>query len=165
MNSQQQQPQQPQMATPISNLPLKTSPPKDQTEIEDPLIQNVLKEFEDDVRQQRDAQYQQPLEPQQYQQSAPQQFQQQHYQQPVLPQYPNTNQYPKMPKKLLDVKVLKSTAIIAIIVFLLQNYNIINILAQKLPEIITRHITGKEMMLNFLLIFGIFYALMYFELI
>jgi len=164
MNSQAQAPQ---MATPISNLPLKTSPPQDQAEIEDPLIQNVLKEFEDDMKQ-NDIQYkpQQPPIPPQYQAaSVPHpQYQAQH---PPLPQYnqpPQPNQY-KMPKKLLDMKTLKNAAIIAIIVFLLQNYNIANILMQKLPETVTKHIAGKEFMLNFILIFGIFYGLMYFDLL
>ena len=144
-----------QMATPISNLPLKTAPPQDQGEIEDPLIQNVLKEFENDMRQQKET----PEIPQ-YQPPPQQQYQAQQYQ--PQPQY--TNQY-RQQKKLVDMKLVKNAVIISIIVFLLQNFNIINMLLQKLPESVTKHIIGKEFMLNFALVFGVFYALMYFEFI
>lgn len=140
------------MSTPISNLPLKTAPPQDQSEIEDPLIQNVLKEFEDDMKQPKEVQqqsYQQPVHimPQQQYQTQP------HYQ----PQYQPTEH-----KKLIDINLVKKTVIIAIIVFLLQNYNIVNVLMQKFPETVTKHISGKEFILNFLLICGIFYTLMFY---
>lgn len=160
MNSPQQQ----QMATPINNLPLKTAPPQDQSEIEDPLIQNVLKEFEDDIRQQKEPQYQEPVQFQQPQYQQPTQIPQQQYQQ-IQPQQMQPYQHPKTHKKLIDKKVLKSTVIITIIVFILQSYNFINILIPKLPEIVSKHISGKEFLLNFLLIFAIFYALTYFEFI
>ena len=158
--------QQTQMATPISNLPLKTAPPQDQTEIEDPLIQNVLKEFEDDMNQQKEASPQQiplqyqPLPVQQMPPTSPHPV----YAQPQQYQ-PQPGPWTKSTRKLIDMKIAKNTAIIAIIVFLLQNYNIIQMLVQRLPETVTRHIVGKEFILNFALIFAIFYALMYFDFI
>lgn len=151
MNQQQQIPQ---MATPISSLPMKTQPPN-QAEIEDPLIQNVLKEFEDQMSKPPDQQpvYEQPVY--QYQQP-PSPI----YQQPQQPQQ-SYYKYNKHTKEI-DSELLKKIFINTVIVFLLQNYNIVNILTAKFPDTVTKYISGKEFLVNFTLIFGIFFALMYF---
>lgn len=167
MNNSQQVSQQQQMATPISNLPLKTTPP-DQSEIEDPLIQNVLKEFEDEilVSRQKTTNDHQPMSTD-YQQN----FQQPVHipqQQPIyLPthQVQYQQQYVAPKKKLIDIAKLKSAFIISVIVFILQNYNIVQMILSKLPETITKHTSGKEFMINFAMIFAIFYALMFFDLL
>jgi hypothetical protein len=152
-----------QMATPINNLPLKTTPP-DQSEIDDPLIQNVLKEFEDEM-----ALSKQQMQPQiqQVQQQQPQQMQYNTNEQ-QLPYQQQFQQYAqhqqgKNKKKLINIDDIQKTAIIAIIVFLLQNYNIVNIIISKLPETISSYTNGKEFIINFVLIFCIFYALLYFD--
>lgn len=159
-----------QMATPLNKLPLKTTRP-DTSDLEDPMIQNVLKEFEDEM-----AAKQQSPGPEQQQYTVnmhpPSQQQQAYQQQPSYPSQPpyqsqgfnqSYNQFNQNPKKLINMDLVKKTAVIAIIVFLLQNYNIISILLSRLPEVATKHITGKEFLINFALIFIIFYALMYLD--
>jgi hypothetical protein len=164
---QQQQPVQ--MATPLNKLPLKTTRP-DTSDLEDPMIQNVLKEFEDEMAQQQvsapQMNYQQPQQAQQQQQfqhlnnqqQLPYNYQQQYQFNPH--QSASTNQ-----KKLINMDLVKKTLIITIIVFLLQNYNVINILISKLPEVVAKYISGKEIFINFFLIFLIFYAMMFYDLL
>jgi len=160
------------MATPLSKLPLKTSRPPDTSDIEDPMIQNVLKEFEDEMVKQNNEQQQYQFAqkmPEQPVYHAPQQPHHQPQYQAAPQAYPQQMLPPNgqfaQPKKLLDMNILKKTAIITIIVFLLQNYNIMKIIMSKLPETATKHITGKEMFINLVIIFVAFYALMYYELL
>lgn len=164
---QQQQPVQ--MATPLNKLPLKTTRP-DTSDLEDPMIQNVLKEFEDEMAQQQvsapQMNYQYPQQAQQ-----PQQFQQAQQAQQLPYNYQQQYQFnPHQPvaanqKKLINMDLVKKTLIITIIAFLLQNYNVINILISKLPDVVTKYITGKEVFINFLLIFLVFYAMMFYDLL
>lgn len=153
----QQQPVQ--MATPLNKLPLKTTKP-DTSDLDDPMIQNVLKEFEDEMAQQQQQQLpqQQYQSPQQQQQLPQQQYQSQQQQQYQPYQY-QTNQ----PKKLINMDLVKKAFIITIVVSLFQNYNMINILMSRLPEVATKHISGKEVFLNFAFVFIAIYSLMYYQ--
>ena len=84
------------MSTPLNNLPLKTQIQGDNTDLQDPLVKDVLKEFEEELAASKKTQeyippvqhYQHPPQqmPQQIQQQ-PQQQQQQQQQQPHMPQY------------------------------------------------------------------------------
>jgi hypothetical protein len=128
------------------------------------MIQNVLKEFEDDMVKHHSEQ-QQPI----YQQTAPpvqQPYQMpcNQYAQPVQQTVPAQQHY-GTPRKLIDMNILKKTAIITIIAFLLQNYNIMSMLLSKLPDSATKHISGKEIFINIIIIFVIFYSLMYFDIL
>jgi hypothetical protein len=159
----QQQPVQ--MATPLNKLPLRTTRP-DTSDLEDPMIQNVLKEFEDEMVQQQQVHiptHHQPLQTTPTQNNQPQPYQYQFQQPSQLGAY--ANQYQQGPKKLINMDLVKKTVIIATIVFLLQNYNIISLLLSRLPEVATKHISGKEFLINFAMIFLIFYSLMYFDLL
>jgi hypothetical protein len=167
-----------QMATPINTLPLKTT--HDATiALDDPLIQNVLKEFEDDAYQsqpqepqqpqqhQQPQQYQQPQQPQQYQQyQQPEQYQQ-HFQENKDIKYETQKDllYNKSNKNIIDIDIVKKTAIIVIIVFLLQFNNIINTILSKLPETFQTFTAGKELIINLICLFIIFYLLFYFDLL
>jgi hypothetical protein len=146
-----------QMTTPINTLPLKTAlTQSNETDLDDPMIQNVLREFEDEMVSSKQAELPQ------------QQFQESLQPKPIIPQYtPQPNHYyePKVAKKLFDMDVAKKTLIIAIIVFLLQQNNVLSILITRLPESLNTYISGKELLINFLIIFSIFYAILYLELI
>jgi hypothetical protein len=143
-----------QMSTPVSSLPLKTT--QDVNEIEDPLIQNVLKEFENE--------YGTPNLPQQ---TLPenvnipivekQQPMQQQYHQPRHLQYNKENEN----NNIIDMQIVQKTLIISIITIIFINTDIVNLLNSKLPESIAKHVTGKEFLLKFVLIFVIFYILIY----
>ena len=153
-----------QMATPINSLPLKTTQ-ENTNDLDDPLIQNVLKEFEDEAQQQ----IQETLPQQNYQEPQQRQIiyeQPQQIQQPQqLQQSQELNYNNKIQKNLIDIDFIKKAAIITIIVFLLQYNNIISIILSKLPESINSYISGKEFILSILLMFIIFYSLMYFNLL
>jgi hypothetical protein len=146
-----------QMTTPINTLPLKTTlTQSNETDLDDPMIQNVLREFEDEMvsTKQADLPQQQLHEPLQ--------------QKPMIPQYapqPHQQYDTKAPKKLFDMDTAKKTLIIAIIVFLLQQNNVLSILTTRLPESLNTYISGRELLINFLIIFSIFYAIVYLELI
>ncbi len=143
-----------QMATPISSLPLKTSPQTNESDLEDPLIQNVLKEFEDEMAVQ------------QAQQQAPQMYQPQSSQQPQQVTQPQQQMY-QIPsqvsqmyqpyhlqnKKLFNMDIAKKTLVITIIVVLLQHNNILNMLLSKLPDSVNSYISGRELLLNFAIVF------------
>jgi hypothetical protein len=86
----------------------------------------------------------------------------------MIPQYapqPHQQYDTKAPKKLFDMDTAKKTLIIAIIVFLLQQNNVLSILTTRLPESLNTYISGRELLINFLIIFSIFYAIVYLELI
>jgi hypothetical protein len=159
-----------QMSTPIKNLPLKTTQ-QNENDIEDPLIQGVLKEFEDTVM----ANTQPPQQPPQQQSQPPPQ--------PVeyTPPPPVFSPPPVMPepvnmnhldynskgsdKKLFDLETLKRATIVTIILVLFQNNSILNIGLSRLPSSVTNHITGREIIMNSFIVFVIVYTLMYFDFI
>jgi hypothetical protein len=147
-----------QMTTPINTLPLKTTlTQSNETDLDDPMIQNVLREFEDEMVSNKQAEL-----PQQQLQEPLQNLK------PMVPQYapqPYQQYDTKPPKKLFDMDVAKKTLIIAIIVFLLQQNNVLSILTTRLPESLNTYISGRELLINFLIIFSIFYAIIYLELI
>lgn len=157
-----------QMLTPINSLPLKTSS-QQETDIDDPLIQNVLKEFEEEYGEKM------PHSQQHLQQQPPQQ---QPVQQPVVqPQYihtqqpaqlvsPDSLQYNKpSAKKLFNIDVAKKAALITLILFALQYTNLLKVITSRLPESMHSYISGKELLLNILLTFAVIYSIFYLELI
>lgn len=157
-----------QMSTPIKSLPLKTTQ-QNEHDIEDPLIQGVLKEFEDSAMANApppppvnhappvmtpppQVQYLPPPPPPSY---AP----------PVLPEPVQTSHLDynsNDSKKLFDLDTVKRATIVTIILVLFQNNNILNMGVSRLPSSVTNHISGREIFLNTFMVFVIVYALMYF---
>lgn len=154
-----------QMSTPIKNLPLKTTH-QDQQDIEDPLIQGVLKEFEDSaIANSPPPAVMTPPQP------PPQQV---HYLPPPPPSFIQSPEPVQMKhldynskantgKKLFDLENIKRAAIVTIILVLFQNNNILNIGVSRLPSSVTNHISGREIFLNTFIVFIIVYTLMYFD--
>ena len=153
-----------QMSTPLSSLPLKTTSSDNTSEIDDPLIQGVLKEFEEVHSQTNN----QPPPPPQQQYTVnikpPEQSPQISMQQqlPIQSQQPVKNELNyNDPKKIVDIEILKKSAIITAIIYLLQYTNILKIITTRLPETFKGYITGKELFINvalmFIIVYGIFY--------
>lgn len=154
------------MSTPINNLPLKTS--QSEQDIDDPMIQNVLKEFENEMIGNT------PPE-QTYQIHVPQPSQQQI---PELaqhtPQYVNQQniqaqegiKFNSVTKKsLVNIEIAKKAMIITALMYLIYSSNVLQYVMKMLPASVLVHISGKECILNTLMIFSIIYSLMYFELL
>ena len=157
-----------QMSTPISSLPLKTN--QQETDIDDPLIQTVLKDFENDsIRDTRETQQHTLPDQQVYH---------------VANDATATDAVPSVPnvsvnfeelnyngvgtndkKSLINYEIAKRAAIISIIAFLMYNQNIIGMLISKLPDSIATHINGKEFLIYILISFLILYDFLYFDLI
>lgn len=154
----------PQMATRIDTLPLRTNA-ENTTDIDDPIIQNVLQEFENEMVQSKRVQQEHIQQSiiQQPQMSPPMMIPQQQQQQMQYYSHNYTQQNRQIQKKLLDTELLKKTGIISIIVFFLLNYNVMHLIISKMPDSASSYITGKEFIFNFIIIFGIFYVLLYFD--
>ena len=159
-----------QMSTPIKNLPLKTTQ-QNENDIEDPLIQGVLKEFEDTVMANTQPSQQPPPQP------SPPPPQHVEYTPPppvfspplVMPEPVNMNHLDYnskgSDKKLFDLETLKRATIVTIILVLFQNNSVLNIGLSRLPSSVTNHITGREIIMNSFIVFVIVYTLMYFDFI
>ena len=161
-----------QMSTPIHQLPLKTSQvASDTSDMDDPLIQGVLKEFEDEIaasqppRQQQES-VQQVMQPMQQ----PQQIVQQQTPQMVEPsqqaQYyapPAELQYNRDSKKLFDADIARKAAIITAIIYLFTNG--FKILMGRIPETWRSYTNGRELIINLALCFITFYTVLYMDII
>lgn len=152
-----------QMSTPLSSLPLKTTSSDNTSEIDDPLIQGVLKEFEEVHLQTNN---QPPPQQQQYTVNikTPEQPPQISMQQqlPIQSQQPVKNELNyNDTKKIIDIEILKKSAILTAVIYLLQYTNILKIITTRLPETFKTYITGKELFINvalmFIIVYGIFY--------
>jgi hypothetical protein len=151
-----------QMSTPIKNLPLKTSQQQEH-DIEDPLIQGVLKEFEDTAMANAPPpeMISPPHEEIQYQPPPPVSMPQL---QPEPMQINNLDFNTKnSDKKLFDIELVKRAAIVTIILILFQNNNILNMVLSRVPSSVSVHTSGKEIFINSFLVFLIVYTLMYFD--
>jgi hypothetical protein len=180
-----------QMSTPISSLPLKTN--QQESDIDDPLIQSVLKDFENDstrdVRDTRDSRdLRDSRDSRDLRDSRDSRDSQQHVMSEqqvyhVSNDANTTNTASSIPnmqvnyeelnyngvgtnekKKLINYEIAKRAAIISIIAFFIYNQNILGMLISKLPDSVTAHINGKEFLLYILLSFLILYGLLYFDL-
>ncbi len=149
-----------QMATRIDTLPLRTDSNNNVQDIDDPIIQNVLQEFENEMANSKKIEQPYMMQNQQYVQQQQYPVYQQHMMQNT---YQPTNHQFKQHKKLLDSNILQKTFIITIIVFFLLNYNVMHLIISKMPDVATSYISGREFIFNFVIIFGIFYSLTYFD--
>jgi hypothetical protein len=128
------------MATPLTNIPLKTQHSGDNNELQDPMVQDVLKEFEEEIAaSKKNTQQQQQVTQQmhqqqmlQQQQQMMQQQQQQYQQNQSLNNYQQQfNFFPK--KNLIDYNLARKALIITIIVLLLNYTQIFSLIYEKLP--------------------------------
>lgn len=161
------------MSTPLTKLPIKAQVQGDNTDLQDPLVQDVLKEFEEELAASKKTQPVQnymPI-PQQMPQQMPQQIPQQmpQYAPPHMPQYPHqqppqqSSFYPK--KNIIDFDLGRKVLIITIVILLLMYSNVFDIVYTKLPSNISSLATNFDLYIKSTLIFITLYILSLYEII
>ena len=146
------------MSTPLNSLPLKTQQTnEDNNDINDPMVQDVLNEFQEELninRQQKAPEFPQQTQHQNFtpHQGQPTPTYPQQIQQPInIPSKPiiQQNHYPyqnnkytinysnnNFPYNYFDIEIIKQTAIIVIIAVLIFYTNIFMVFYDKLPDYI-----------------------------
>jgi len=159
------------MSTPTSTLPLKTdrTSSPDQSDINDPIVQDVLNEFREELitSKNKEASKQtqhnnQIQEQQQYQQ---QQYQQQQYQNDVNNQNKNvvTEKNENFPYSHIDFDIIKKSLVIVIISILIYNTGIINNLYEKMPEYLHENLNIFDIYIKSVSLFVSIYILTLFQ--
>ena len=167
---QQQQPlQQSQnnMITPIDKIPLKTSGGSNDNSSDDPMIRDVLNEFEQELainESQSSNKYkineQKPVH--QYQQQAPQ-FQQQA---PPLQQQFQQQQVVKSNKnKYIDNELAVKSFIICIVIAIIINPYIFTTILSKIPDNISTIVDSYSYFIKLIIIFVAVYVLFFYNLL
>ena len=152
------------MSTPINTLPSKTqqSNISDTNDINDPLVQDVLNEFQEElmISKQHAPQSQQmhqlpPMMPPQ------QQYHNQQYQQQHLNYKNNLNKSDY--STYLDTELAKKSLILVIISLIIYNSGIINTVYEKLPDYLQDNLNNFDIYIKSLSLFAIIYVLSFFE--
>lgn len=168
-----QQPQSPQqsqsqnnMITPIDKIPLKTTGGSPDDSTDDPMIRDVLNEFEQElaINESQSSRYkineQKPVyQPQQQQQpQMPQQFQQPlQQQQPVVKAKKN--------KSYIDNELVVKSFIICIVIAIIINPYIFSTIISKVPENISLMLSSYDYFIKLSLIFVAIYVLFFYNLL
>jgi hypothetical protein len=167
------------MSTPINTLPLKTQQTNiDANDINDPIVQDVLNEFQEELhssKQMNKAPMQMPSQQMQLlQQQQMQQMQQQQQQQQLLLQQQqmqggllpvsknNQNKFDNM-SSYLDIEVAKKSLILVIISLIIYNSGIINTMYEKMPEYLQDNLNNFDIYIKSASLFTIIYILSFFE--
>jgi hypothetical protein len=172
------------MSTPINTLPLKTqqSSTGDVNDINDPIVQDVLNEFQEELmiskqpktpqishqQQQHQQMLMQQQQQQQHQQMLMQQQQQQMLQQPPMPPMPpgnggnGLNKYDNV-AAYLDTEVAKKSLILVIIAVIIYHSGIINTVYEKMPEYLHDNLNTFDIYIKSISLFSIIYVLSFFE--
>jgi len=155
------------MSTPISTLPLKTQQINvENNDINDPIVQDVLNEFQDELMNSK-----QPNKSQQMQQQ--QHMQQQHMSQQfpsMIPPPQNTNynsryngnKYDNI-SAYLDTEVAKKSLILVIISLVIYHSGIINNVYEKLPDYLQDNLNNFDIYIKSASLFSVIYILYFFE--
>jgi len=173
------------MSTPINTLPLKTQQTNiDANDINDPIVQDVLNEFQEELHSSKQAnklpqQMQQQQMQQQMQQQLlqQQQMQQQGMQQQLLQQQqmqqqgmqglpPNSKNYQNKFDNMssyLDIEVAKKSLILVIISLIIYNSGVINTMYEKMPDYLHDNLNNFDIYIKSASLFAIIYILSFFE--
>jgi len=155
-----------QMSTPIDTLPLKTT--RDSSDIEDPMVQSVLKEFEQDMYSQQPQKQIEENIPQ-IQQEQVRYVQQPMQEQVQQVQFAPTSDHLKYSstkrKRIIDMDIAKKAAIITLVSFLIYYSNISSYAINRLPDNVKHYTSGKELLINMMIVFLIFYTIIYLDLL
>jgi hypothetical protein len=149
------------MSTPINTLPLKTQQTNisDTNDINDPLVQDVLNEFQEELmisKQQSQHMHQPPpimMVPQQ------QYHNQQNHQHINYKSNINKSDI----SSYLDTDVAKKSLILVIISLIIYNSGIINTFYEKMPEYLQDNLNNFDIYIKSLSLFIIIYVLSFFE--
>jgi len=172
------------MSTPINTLPLKTQQTNiDANDINDPIVQDVLNEFQEELHSSKQAnkspqQVQQQLLQQQLlqqqmqqQQQQMQQQQQQQVQQQLMQggqqgMSPNSKNYQNKFDNMssyLDIEVAKKSLILVIISLIIYNSGVINTMYEKMPDYLQDNLNNFDIYIKSASLFAIIYILSFFE--
>jgi hypothetical protein len=155
----------------------------DANDINDPIVQDVLNEFQEELmlsKQPRTPQAQQPpyipLSPQQQSQSQhpphashTSQHPQASQHPPMSPHYPS---YPSSPygyskydniSSYLDTEVAKKSLILVILAVIIYHSGIINTVYEKMPDYLQDNLTNFDIYIKSASLFSIIYVLSFFE--
>jgi len=156
------------MSTPINTLPLKTQQTNiDANDINDPIVQDVLNEFQEELhssKQMNKAPMQMPSQQMQLLQQQQQLLlQQQQMQGGLLPVSKNNqNKFDNM-SSYLDIEVAKKSLILVIISLIIYNSGIINTMYEKMPEYLQDNLNNFDIYIKSASLFTIIYILSFFE--
>ena len=177
------------MSTPISTLPLKTQQANSAasagtaasaasadasyaTDINDPIVQDVLNEFQEELKQ--SSKPYPPMAPLNHQMPPPNhQMPPQHPQMPQMPpmqpmMYPSLYSGAGSGKhnsiaSYLDIEVAKRSLILVIVSLIIYHSGIINIAYEKMPDYLQDNLTNFDIYIKSASLFAIIYVLSFFE--
>jgi hypothetical protein len=159
------------MSTPISTLPLKPQSSGETNDINDPVVQDVLNEFQDELMMSKQSKshpsmpQQQPQYPSMPPQSYPPLPQHsQHSQHPShqYPPYPSQSKYDSI-SAYIDTEVAKKSLILVILAVIIYHSGIINTVYEKLPDNLQDNLTSFDIYIKSISLFSIIYVLSFFE--
>jgi hypothetical protein len=165
------------MSTPISTLPLKTQASGAATEandINDPVVQDVLNEFQDELMMSKQAKSHPQIPPQMSH---------------LTPQMPPHPPHPQMPSHMshpypyppspyssrsqgnkydniasyVDTEVAKKSLILVILAVIIYHSGIINTVYEKLPDNLQESLNSFDIYIKSISLFSIIYVLSFFE--
>jgi hypothetical protein len=150
------------MITSIDKIPLKTSGISKTDDMDDPMVKDVLNEFENELSIQQNN-YQinnQPII------STSQQQQQQQQQQPIQnTQMPTPVKTKKQKINYIDNILINKTFIICIIIAIVINPYIFNTILSKIPDNISSIVNDNNYIIKLLIIFIILYIMMFYNIL
>jgi hypothetical protein len=161
------------MSTPISTLPLKPQSSGETNDINDPVVQDVLNEFQDELMMSKQSKshpsmsQQQPQYPSMPSQSYPplpphSQHSQHHSQHHQYPPYPSQSKYDSI-SAYIDTEVAKKSLILVILAVIIYHSGIINTVYEKLPDNLQDNLTSFDIYIKSISLFSIIYVLSFFE--
>jgi hypothetical protein len=161
------------MSTPISTLPLKPQSSGETNDINDPVVQDVLNEFQDELMMSKQSKshpsmpQQQPQYPSMPSQSYPplpphSQHPSQHSQHHQYPPYPSQSKYDSI-SAYIDTEVAKKSLILVILAVIIYHSGIINTVYEKLPDNLQDNLTSFDIYIKSISLFSIIYVLSFFE--
>jgi len=160
------------MSTPITTLPLKTQQTNiDNNDINDPIVQDVLNEFQEELMNSKQPNKSQQMTPQQIQQ---QQNMLQMQQQMLLQQPPMINQPPNYNSRnyinkydnisaYADVDIAKRSLILVILSLIIYHSGIINNVYEKLPDYLQDNLNNFDIYIKSASFFSVIYILSFFD--
>jgi hypothetical protein len=163
------------MITPIDKIPLKTTGNSNDDTNDDPMIRDVLNEFEQELainESQSSNKYkineQRPVHqyaPSQQPQQPSQQFQQPSQQPSQQPQPSQSALNQKKNKSYIDNDLLIKSFIICIVIAIIINPYIFSTIISKVPENISALLTSYDYFIKLVLIFAVIYGLFFYNLL